>query len=129
MWQRLQHQADLKQAMDRIKEEFGDLKEINHFRMSVLDDEFQILDKLSEGTFGQIYNGASLKEKIGGVPKPVIIKFTQAHEMNDDEFRALKDIQENAVKSDRIKSDDIVKVFTKGKLLIKDPALKEAMER
>ena len=97
--------------------------------MSGLDDEFQILDKLSEGKFGQIYNGASLKEKIGGVPKPVIIKFTQAHEMNDDEFRALKDIQENAVKSDRIKSDDIVKVYTKGKLLIKDPALKEAMER
>ena len=92
MWRQLQQQADVKHAMVRLKSKYGDFKEINHFKLSVLDDEFQILDKLNEGTFGQIYTGASLKRKVGGVPMPVIIKFTQAHEMNEKEFNALKAI-------------------------------------
>ena len=100
MQQRLQHQADVNKAMQKIKTKYGDLKEINHFKFSVLDDEFQIQDKLGEGTFGQIYTGASLKHKIGGVPVPVIIKFSQAHDMNDQEYDTLKDIQEKAEKND-----------------------------
>lgn len=49
--------------------------------------------------------------------------------MNDQEYDILKDIQEKAEKNDSIDSDNIVKVFTKGKLLIKDPSLERAMER
>jgi len=40
MQQRLQHQADVPRAMIKLKSKFGDLKEINHFKYSVLDDEF-----------------------------------------------------------------------------------------
>jgi hypothetical protein len=92
MQQRLQHQADVRRAMKKLKSKYGDLKEINHFKYTVLDNEFQIHEKLGEGTFGQIYTGASLKHKIGGVPTPVIIKFSQAHDMNDQEYDAMKDI-------------------------------------
>ena len=93
---RLQHQADVSKAMNLLHSKYGDLTEINHFKLSVLDNEFQILEKLGEGTFGQIYTGASLKHKIGGVAMPVIIKFSQAHDMNDQEYDVLKDIQEQA---------------------------------
>ena len=92
MQQRLQHQADVKRAMTKLKSKFGDLKEIHLFKYSVLNEEFQIQEKLGEGTFGQIYTGASLKHKIDGVPVPVIIKFSQAHDMNDQEYDILKDI-------------------------------------
>ena len=40
MQQRLQHQADVKSAMKKLKSKFGDLQEINHFKYSVLDEEF-----------------------------------------------------------------------------------------
>ena len=78
--------------MKKLSSKYGALREINHFKFSVLDGEFQILDKLGEGTFGQIYTGVSLKKKIGAVPEPVIIKFSQAHEMNDQEFETLEGI-------------------------------------
>jgi hypothetical protein len=42
----------------------------------VIEGQYQVLDKLSQGTFGQIYNGKNLMKVVGIVPEPVIIKFT-----------------------------------------------------
>lgn len=51
--QRPQNHSDSHQsAMKKLKSKYGALREINHFKFSVLDGEFQILDKLGEGTFG-----------------------------------------------------------------------------
>ena len=39
-------------AMDKLKSKYGEFKEIDYLETTVLNDEFMVIDKLDEGTFG-----------------------------------------------------------------------------
>lgn len=45
-----------------------------------------------DGGFGKIFKGQYKEIKMQGMRKPVIIKFTKNHQMNDLEFKALSDV-------------------------------------
>jgi hypothetical protein len=50
--------------------------------------------------------------------------------MNDQEYDALEEIMKKAEASEgKVNKTNVVRVYTRGRLLIKDPALKAAMER
>lgn len=82
-------------------------------------ESFKIFDKLSQGAFGQVYNGLDLSKKNGEAYLAVIIKFTQEHEMNDQEFEILKEVQSKSNK------DYFPMALAKGRVIIKDPTLKQ----
>jgi len=54
--------------------------------------------------------------------KPIIIKFTKHHEMNDREFSALNDIVTQTTSNFGC-NDLFAETYTKGKVLIKDKSL------
>ena len=94
---------------------------IDKLKGSVLDGRFKIKGKLSEGSFGQIYTGYDSKNRVDGVKNPVIIKFTQNHPMNDQEFEALIKVNEFAAKTNQ--NEFFSRTYTKGKCYIRDPSL------
>ena len=65
---------------------------IDKLKGHIIDGQFKITQKLSEGAFGNIYEAKDLKNMVQQVMKPVIIKFTRNHKMNDSEYDSLKDI-------------------------------------
>jgi len=70
----------------------GEMQIIDKLEGFVLEGRYKVKKALSEGAFGKIYTGQDKKRKAQGVRRPVIIKFTRNHEMNDREFDALKEI-------------------------------------
>ena len=94
---------------------------IDKLRNSVLEGRFRVKGKLSEGSFGQIYTGHDSKNRVNGIKNPVIIKFTQNHAMNDQEFEALIKVNEFANKNNC--KDSFSNTYAKGKCFIRDPAL------
>ena len=85
-------------ALQKVIQKHGDMPTINKLKGSVLDGRFKIKGKLSEGSFGQIYTGYDTKNRVNGIKNPVIIKFTQNHPMNDQEYEALIKVNQYAAK-------------------------------
>jgi hypothetical protein len=79
-------------AKQRIEQEFGKLRVLEHLIGSVIDDQFEICSRLAEGTFAQVYNAKNLKKKIGAAYQPLVIKFTRHHGINEKEYKVLQDI-------------------------------------
>ena len=65
---------------------------IDKLKNFVLDGRYKIRKPLSEGAFGKIYEGQDKDTKIQGIRRPIIIKFTKNHEMNDREYAAITDV-------------------------------------
>ena len=101
----------------------GNIPIVKSLKGFVLDGRFVIEKALSEGAFGKIYTGHDLNTKSQGIQKPVIIKFTKNHEMNDREYEALRDIQAYSI-SQKNDSSFIAETYCKGKIMIHDSSLK-----
>jgi len=99
----------------------GEMPTIAKLRNSVLDGRFKVKGKLSEGSFGQIYTGYDSKNRVDGIKNPVIIKFTQNHAMNDQEFEALIKVNKFAHKNNCM--DSFSNTYSKGKCFVTDPTL------
>lgn len=109
-------------ALQKVFQKHGDVPTIEKLKGTVLDGRFKIKGKLSEGSFGQIYTGYDSKNRVNGIKNPVIIKFTQNHPMNDQEYEALIKVNEYATMHNQ--SQFFAKTYTKGKCFIRDHALK-----
>ena len=83
----------VKDILKLCSQKNGEIPIIKKMKGFLLDNRFLIQGKLNEGAFGQIYSGVDTQTMFHGSQKPIIIKFTQNHPMNDAEFRALADIQ------------------------------------
>jgi hypothetical protein len=60
-----------------------------------------------------------MKETIKGVPRPIIVKFTRHHKMNDHEYKSLSEI----IKKNKEKNGDnqlYAETYCKGKVIIND---------
>jgi serine/threonine protein kinase len=100
---------------------------VDKLKGTVLDGRFKVKGKLSEGSFGQIYTGYDSKNRVNGIKNPIIIKFTQNHVMNDQEFEALIKVNEFAAKNNF--KDSFSNTYTKGKCFIRDPTLAKEAEK
>ena len=86
----------------------------------VLNGRFVIHKRLNEGAFGKIYSGYDTQTTVNGIYKPVVIKFTKSHAMNDTEFAAALEISQRA----KAIGVDFVETFVKGKVLVLDRELR-----
>ena len=73
---------------------FSNTETILILRDTILDNQFKITEKLSEGTFGIVYSGINLKKLVGSNFEPIIVKFTLEHTISDQEFKAIREIKE-----------------------------------
>jgi serine/threonine protein kinase len=98
----------------------GSIPIIKKLKGFLLDNRYMISKKLNEGAFGQIYSGFDMKTTVDGVQKPIVLKFSKKHGMNDAEFAALAEVGERAHAS----GTDFVETYGKGKALILDRELR-----
>ena len=83
---------------------------------------------MTEGAFGKIYSGIDvlLSDEGAQPPRkfPIVVKFTQSHQMNDREFDAMNNIQ-TYVKAnyDNQVQQLMEQVYSKGKVIILDPKI------
>jgi serine/threonine protein kinase len=92
---------------------------INKITDTVLEKRWHIVRSLGEGAFGKIFQAYDLKKTTQGVPRPVIVKFTKNHDMNDREYRALKEVV-RYVKKQRGENPFYASTHSKGKVIIND---------
>ena len=109
--------------LQKLIAKYGDIPVVQTLKGFVLNGRFVIDQVLSEGAFGKIYQGYDLAQKVNGIQKPVIIKLTKSHEMNDREFKSLIEINDFA-QSTQEGSTFFAETYCKGKILIQDPTLK-----
>ena len=88
----MEKEFEIKLATQRLFKQIGQLPVINNACNTIIDNRWQILEPLGEGCFGKIFRGFDLNKKTQGVSKPIIVKFTQNHKMNEIEYRAIKEI-------------------------------------
>ena len=69
-------------------EKYGNMPIVNRLRNYLLDGQYIIKEKLAQGSFGHVFDGFDL---LNG-KKSVIIKFTQSHEININEYDTLMEI-------------------------------------
>ncbi len=66
-------------------------------RGHILDGRFKINKSMTEGAFGKIFSGIDVLLSDDGADPPrkfpIVVKFTQSHQMNDREFEAMDKIQ------------------------------------
>ena len=94
----------------------GSIPIIKKMKGFLLDNRYMISKKLNEGAFGQIYSGYDLQAG----QKPIVLKFSKNHSMNDQEFNALAEIGQRASSS----GVDFVETYAKGKALVLDRELR-----
>jgi hypothetical protein len=70
-----------------------------------------------------------LSESIGILPEPVIIKLTQAHDMNEIEFKSIIAIMNFVEKNEPSKLCHFAKTYSCGKVRVSDPLLKDERGR
>jgi len=102
---------------------------IDKLEGSILGGRFKIAKNLSEGAFGQIYCAQDIKNIVQGIPRPVIIKFTQNHEMNTRENNALNDIIEFAKKQNNGRNDYYANTYGSGQVMVLDKVLYSQAKR
>lgn len=71
--------------------------------------EFKILNRLGDGAFGEVYEGHRTEDG-----KRVVLKFTQNHRMNTNEFKVMKKVQLTA------KNGEFAEPLLTGRALIYD---------
>ena len=98
----------------------GSIPIIKKMKGFLLDNRYVIAKKLNEGAFGQIYSGYDVQTSVNGLQKPIVLKFSKNHSMNDAEFKALAEIGQRA----RTSGTDFVETYAKGKALILDRELR-----
>lgn len=98
----------------------GSIPIIKKMKGFILDNRYVIAKKLNEGAFGQIYSGYDAQTTVNGLQKPIVLKFSKNHSMNDAEFKALAEIGQRA----RSAGTDFVETYAKGKALILDRELR-----
>lgn len=101
---------------------------IDTLKNFVLDGHYKIRKPLSEGAFGKIYEGQDKETKVKGIRKPIIIKFTKNHTMNDREYAALTDVIDRTKKVYG-QNDLFAETYCKGKALILDPSLVDGKKK
>lgn len=118
----MQKEFEKQMMIQRVLRKHGAMPVVDSLNGFVLDGRYKVRKALSEGAFGKIYEGQDKKQKVQGLRKPVIIKFTKNHEMNDREFDALTDII-RYTKSVFGCNELFAETYTKGKVLICDNSL------
>ena len=107
----------------RFQRKHGNMPIIETLQGFILNDRYKITQSLSEGAFGKIYAGYDMSQQSNlGIRRPIIVKFTKNHEMNDREFEALRDIIDHTL---RVKGTNecFADTYVKGKVFIKDPTI------
>lgn len=98
----------------------GSIPIIKKMKGFLLDNRYVIAKKLNEGAFGQIYSGYDAQASVDGLQKPIVLKFSKNHSMNDAEFKALAEVGQRA----RRAGTDFVETYATGKALILDRELR-----
>ena len=75
-------------AKTKISQKYGEIPLIHSLKNAKIG-EYIILEKLSSGAFGQVYKAV---KNCDGICEPLVIKLTQEHEMNDQEYKILQDV-------------------------------------
>ena len=83
-----------------------------------INGRFKIGNPIAVGGFGKIYDGQDKEFKIDGIRKPVIIKFSKNHAMNDRELNALSDVISYAKISNFGTNEFFAETYAKGKVVI-----------
>ena len=78
--------------------------------------DFIICENFARGSFGQVFEGYHVETL-----QPVVVKFTQRHDMNDSEYNIMNKVNEKA------KLGEFAKPYLSGKVLVKDPILKSSI--
>ena len=84
---------ETKSILKKFLAKNGNIPVIMKLKGHILNDRFKIKESLSEGAFGKVYSGYDTLERIEGVKKPIIVKFSQHHIMHDKEYTAISEIQ------------------------------------
>ena len=71
-----------------------------------LSKRYEVLNKLSEGKFGMVYNARDIKRN----NRNVIVKVSKNHEINKDEYETLRQLN----KIDKSKISNKLKVYGGG---------------
>lgn len=111
---------NVERILNECRAKHGNIKVIKTLEGHLLEKRYMLSKKLNEGAFGQIYSGFDIKEKINGQEKPIVIKFSKNHQMNDVEFKALTDVAEKA----KANGVEMVGTFSKGQVLVLDRELR-----
>jgi serine/threonine protein kinase len=124
----MQKEFEKQMMIQKVLRKHGNMQVVDNLHGFVLDGRYKVRKALSEGAFGKIYEGQDKKQKLQGIRKPVIIKFTKNHEMNDREFDALTDII-RYTKTTFGCNDLFAETYTKGKVLINDKSLTDTKNK
>lgn len=124
----MQKEFEKQMMIQKVLRKHGPMPVVDNLHGFVLDGRYKVRKALSEGAFGKIYEGQDKKQKVQGIRKPVIIKFTKNHEMNDREFDALTDII-RYTKGVFGCNDLFAETFAKGKVLINDKSLTDTKNK
>ena len=122
-------QYSSKLLLQKYLQDNGDMAVVDKIEGFNLEGRYRITKSLSEGAFGQIYCAQDLKKLQDGMPRPVIIKFTQNHEMNTREFNALNAIIEYTKKQYNGKNEFFANTQSSGQVLVLDKALYSPSKR
>ena len=90
---------ETKSILKKFLAKNGDIPVIMKLKGHILDDRFKIKESLSEGAFGKVYSGYDTIQRVEGVKKPIIIKFSQHHTMHEKEYNAISEIKNQAKNS------------------------------
>lgn len=113
----MEREFEKKLAAQRVFQKYGEMEIVNKIVGTLLEGRWKIIKSLGEGAFGKIFHAIDQQKTTQGVPRPVIIKFTKNHEMNDREYRALKDVT-RYVKKQRGENPFYASTHSKGKVMI-----------
>ena len=113
-------QSKVHETLKKCCKKHGSIPIIKKIKDFTLNGRFVIQKRLNQGAFGKIYSGYDVQTMVNGVYKPVVIKFSKNHAMNDQEFTAALEISQRA----KAVGVDFVETFEKGKVLVLDRELR-----
>ena len=110
----------VQEVLMKCCEKYGGIPIVKKLQGFCIDKRFMIAKKIGQGAFGQIFGGYDIKTDLNGDKKPIVFKFTKEHEMNEDEFNAMQNIQKSAESV----GVNFVETYKMGKMLCLDRALR-----